>query len=124
MNSNVSKQAASTFAGLVASLVLAACGGSMPPPSERLGSAEAAARTAHELGADKDPKAALHLKLAEEQIDQAKKLMADSDNKKADLLLQRANADAELAVMLAKEDSARAEAEAAQDKVKNLKSGK
>jgi hypothetical protein len=96
----------------------------MPPPSERLGSAEAAARTAHELGADKDPKAALHLKLAEEQIDQAKKLMADSDNKKADLTLQRANADAELAVMLAKEDSARAEAESAQDKVKNLKSGK
>ena len=96
----------------------------MPPPSERLGSAEAAARTAHELGADKDPKAALHLKLAEEQIDQAKTQMADSDNKTADLTLQRATADAELAVMLAKEDSARAEAEAAQDKVKNLKSGK
>ncbi len=124
MNSNASKRAASTFACIVTSLVLAACGGSMPPPSERLGSAEAAARTAHELGADKDPKAALHLKLAEEQIDQAKKLMADSDNKKADLVLQRANADAELAVMLAKEDSARAEAEAAQEKVKNLKSGK
>jgi uncharacterized protein YqfA (UPF0365 family) len=124
MNTHVSKLTGSTLVGLVAGLVLAACGGSMPPPSERLGSAEAASRTAHELGADKDPKAALHLKLAEEQIDQAKKLMADNDNKKADLTLQRANADAELAVMLAKEDAAKAEAEAAQDKVKNLKTGK
>src|SRR6476620_4653544 len=75
-------------------LFLIACGSSMPPPSDRLSSAEAAARSARELGADKEPKAQLHLKLATEQIDQAKKLMADGDNKRADLILQRANADA------------------------------
>ncbi|MBX3263122.1 MAG: DUF4398 domain-containing protein [Labilithrix sp.] len=109
---------------IAAALVLVACGSSMPPPSDRLASAEAAARSARELGAEREPKAALHLKLASEQIDQAKKLMADGDNKRADLILQRANSDAELSVMLAKENTAKAAAEEAQGKVKNLKAGK
>jgi len=101
-----------------------ACGSSLPPPSDRLASAEAAARSARELGAEKEPKAALHLKLASEQIDQAKKLMTDGDNKRADLVLQRAGSDAELSVMLAKESNAKADAERAQDRVKQIKSGK
>ncbi|MBX3209965.1 MAG: DUF4398 domain-containing protein [Labilithrix sp.] len=109
---------------IAAALVLAACGSSLPPPSDRLASAEAAARSARELGADKEPKAQLHLKLASEQIDQAKKLMADGDNKRADLILQRANSDAELSVMLAKQNTAKASADEAQGKVKNLKAGK
>jgi len=109
---------------IVAALLLVACGSSLPPPSDRLASAEAAARSAHELGADREPKAQLHLKLASEQIDQAKKLMADGDNKRADLILQRANSDAELAVMLAKENTAKGDAEKAQEKVKNIKAGK
>ena len=103
---------------------LSACGSSMPPPTERLTSAEAAARSAKELGADNNPKAQLELRLAQEQIDQAKKLMADGDNKRADLVLQRASADAELAVMLAKESSAKSEADKAQENVKNIKAGK
>lgn len=105
-------------------MFLVACGSSVPPPTDRLASAEAAARSAKELGADNNPKAQLELKLATEQIDQAKKLMADGDNKRADLILQRANADAELAVMLAKEANAKAEAEKAQENVKNIKAGK
>jgi hypothetical protein len=113
---------------LVAALAMAAmavaCGSSMPPPSDRLASAEAAARSARELGADREPKAQLHLKLASEQIDQAKKLMADGDNRRADLVLQRANSDAELAVMIAKETTAKSEADKASEKVKNIKSGK
>ncbi|HEY8074566.1 MAG TPA: DUF4398 domain-containing protein [Labilithrix sp.] len=103
---------------------MAACGSSFPPPSDRLATAEAAARSARELGADREPKAQLHLKLADEQIDQAKGLMKDGDNKRADLVLQRAGADAELSVMLAKENNARQEADKAQDKVKALKAGK
>jgi hypothetical protein len=113
------------LAGLTLStLLLIACGSSFPPPSDRMASAEAAARSARELGAEKEPKAALHLKLASEQIDQAKKLMADGDNKRADLVLQRAGSDAELSVMLAKESSAKADAERAQERVKQVKSGK
>jgi len=113
------------FAGssLIA-LFLVACGSSIPPPSDKLASAEAASRSARELGADREPKAALHLKLAQEQIDQAKKLMADGDNKRADLVLQRANSDAELSVMLAKENSAKSESDKAQERVKNIKAGK
>lgn len=102
----------------------AGCGGSIPPPSDRLASAEAASRSAEELGASKDPKGALHLKYAQEQIEQAKKLMNDGDNKRADLILQRAHSDAELAVMLAKEKTAATEAAKAKERVNALKSGK
>ena len=96
----------------------------MPPPSDKLATAEAASRSARELGADREPKAALHLKLAQEQIDQAKKLMADGDNRRADLVLQRASSDAELSVMLAKENNASGEAQKAKEKVNQMKSGK
>ncbi len=40
--------------------------------------------------------------------------MADGDNKRADLILQRANSDAELSVMLAKENTAKTAADEAQ----------
>ena len=108
----------------VLAVMVAACGGSIPPPNERLTSAEAAARGARELGADRDPRAALHLKYARDQIDHAKTLMASGDNVNADRVLQRANADAELSVMLAKEVSAKADADKAQDRVKSLKGGR
>lgn len=103
---------------------LVGCGGSLPPPSDRLATAEAASRSARELGADREPKAALHMKLAQEQIEQAKRLMADGDNRRADLVLQRASSDAELSVMLAKENNASGEAQKAKEKVTQMKSGK
>lgn len=111
------------LAGAAGALLLA-CGGSAPPPSDRLASAEAASRSARELGAEKEPKAAYHLQLADEQVAQAKKLMADGDNKRADMVLQRAGADAELAVMMAKEATARAEAAKAQEHLTNVQAGK
>jgi hypothetical protein len=117
-------QVAALTAFLLSSFAFVACGGSIPPPSDKMASAEAASRSARELGADKDPKAALHLRLAQEQIDQAKKLMADGDNRRADLVLQRASSDAELSVMLAKETSATTEATKAKDKVNAMKAGK
>lgn len=116
--------ATSSIVAAAFALSSTACGSSLPPPSDRLATAEAAARSARELGADREPKAALHLKLAQEQIDSAKKLMGDGDNKRADLVLQRAGADAELAVMLAKENNAKAEADRAHEKLKSVKGGK
>ncbi len=112
--------------GLVAFMAAGAvaCGGSYPPPSERLATSEAAARSAQEMGAPKDPKAALYLKYATEQIDQAKALIAAGDNKRAAEILARASADAELALQLAKEQSTRAEANEAIEKLKALKGGK
>ncbi len=110
--------------GSVAVVTAVGCGGSFPPPSEKLSSAEAASRSARELGAEKDPKAALYLKYANEQIDTAKSLIAAGENRRAQEILDRANADAELAVQLAKENSTRAEANEAIEKVKALKAGK
>ena len=86
------------------------CGASAAPPVERLASTDAAVRSARELGALSDPQAALHLKLADEQVARARQLMHDGDNKHADLLLQRARSDAELAVMLTKERAAETDA--------------
>jgi hypothetical protein len=93
----------------------AACGGSYPQPTERLASTEAAIRSAKELGAQNDPQAALHVKLADEQVNTAKQLIRDDENKRADLVLQRASSDAELAVMLTKERAAKSAAEKAHE---------
>lgn len=69
--------------------------------------AQAAERSAKELGANKVPAAQLSLKLAQEQIAEAKKAMADDENKRADSLLIRAKADAELAVAQTREQNAK-----------------
>jgi hypothetical protein len=100
-------------------LALAAgCGSSIPPPNERLSSSEGAVRGAQEVGAPSVPRAALHLKLAQEQVDRAKALMQDGRNQDADLVLMRAQVDAELAIALARESSTRREAQQLSDKVK------
>ncbi len=109
---------------LVLPLLLGACAATMAPPAERLATAEAAARGAKELGAEKDPKAALHLKLAQEQIDQARTLMKEEQNVRADHVLQRAHADAELSLALAKEATVNDETAKAKEKLKAVKGGK
>lgn len=106
----------------LAAVSLFACG-SYPAPNDKMAQTVAAARSADELGARKNAQAELHLKLAQEQLADAKKLMADGENKRAEMVLMRANADAELAVMLAREASMRAEANKAQDDLRALKKG-
>lgn len=101
-----------------------ACGGSYPPPNERMATSESAVRGAQEVGAQNDPKAALYLKLAQEEIDKAKGLVRDGENKKAEMLLLRADADAELALAVARQTNTRQEAQAAQEQVKSLRQGK
>ena len=91
------------------------CAGSYPPPTQQMADVEAANRSASELGAQNDPKAQLHLKLAEEQLLQAKTAMEKEDNKGAESLLMRAKADAELAVALTRQDNATNEAGKAVD---------
>jgi len=103
---------------------LTACGASVPPPTDRMASAEAATRSARELGAANEPRAALHVKLAEEQIGEARALIKKDDNKRADLVLQRASADAELAVGLVKEQTATAAAAKAKEAVSTQKGGR
>lgn len=76
---------------------------SSPAPVEQLASAEASVRAARELGAASVPRAELHLKLAQQQVTQARQLSADGENEQASVLLTRARADAELAVSLTRE---------------------
>ena len=101
-------------------LVGSACA-SVPPPTEKMTTAEAAIRGASELGAPKVPRAGLHLQLAQEQVDKAKRLMQDGYHAKAGLALQRAQADAELAIAISKENTAIEEAKEAQATVQKLR---
>jgi len=85
-----------------------------------MASAEASLRAAHEVGADRVPEAQLHVKLAEEQITKAKKLISSGDNRRADLMLQRANSDAELGIALAREEVTRDQAQRILEQTRGL----
>jgi len=78
-------------------------------------------RAAEVGGAPDNPKAALHLKYARDQIAEAKKLIEEDENETAGALLDRADVDAELALSLARVENARVEATAALDEVKELR---
>jgi hypothetical protein len=101
--------------------LLAGCGASYPEPKEAEIQTEAAVRGAQEVGADKDPQATLHLRYANDQITQAKQLIASGDNHRAEMVLMRAKADAELALMLARVRSEKADAQKAQDEVAEMR---
>lgn len=74
-----------------------------PAPGDQIASSLAAVRGAEEAGALNVPEAALHLKLAQEEIEQAKRLMQGNENEKAQDRALRAGNDAELAVAIARE---------------------
>jgi hypothetical protein len=113
---------------MAAPIALGACGASFPPPAQRLADAESAQRSARELGATRLPQAQLSLKLADDQIGLAKKAMADGDNERADSLLIRAKADAELAIARSREKGAavatqEAVEDSAEQKARNVGQG-
>jgi hypothetical protein len=101
---------------------LVACA-STPAPHEREASSEASIRAANEVGAAQVPQAALHLKLAQEQLEKAKAQMKDGDNNDAAYTLLRAQADAELALSLARENKTRTEAQQVIDRARAFRSG-
>lgn len=78
-------------------------------------------RAAEEAGAAKVPQASLHLQLAKEELELAKKLTAKGDKEEAASMLLRAEADAELAVALSHGDKEKAEALAAIERVRLLR---
>ncbi|MDB5215299.1 MAG: hypothetical protein JWO86_3226 [Myxococcaceae bacterium] len=92
-----------------AALVVSGCGASFPVPTQKLADAESASRSARELGADKKTAAQLNLKLADDEIEQAKVQMKEGNNQRAEYILLRAKADAELALALSRETDAKVE---------------
>jgi hypothetical protein len=104
----------------VAALLLGGCG-SGAIPQEQLTAAQASAKGAEVSGAPEDPRANLHLKLANEQIEKAKALIADGENEEAARLIDRAQADADLALVLAKEARAKKDVAEAKEQIEELK---
>jgi hypothetical protein len=98
--------------------LLVACA-SFPVPTQRMADAESAHRSAMEVGASAQPAAELHVKLAEEQMAQAKVRINNGDNKGADSLLIRSKADSELALALTREQDARVATQRAVDQSKS-----
>jgi Domain of unknown function (DUF4398) len=79
-----------------------------------------AIRAAEEVGAAHSPEAALHLELAKEQFENARKLTKPDDRPASTRLLLRARADADLSLALTRENSSKLEAQAALERVKTL----
>lgn len=97
--------------------IVSACASSPPMRTEQ---STSGIRAAEEVGAAKVPQAALHLQLAKEELERARKLAADGDREQGASMLLRAQADAELALALSRENTERAEANAAVTSVRKL----
>ena len=107
------------LAVVVATTALVAGCASAPPL--RTEASTSGIRAAEEAGAAKVPQASLHLQLAREELDSAKKLAARGEKDKAVSMLLRAEVDAELAVVLSHADNEKSEALAAIERVRQLR---
>jgi hypothetical protein len=99
---------------------LAACGGAQLNQN-RVTEVQAAMRAAEEVGANDQPKASLHLQLARDEVEAAKRLADDGDEENANLLLNRAETDAQLALQLARTEQEQEKAREAWAKIQELK---
>lgn len=106
---------------LLAPLTLAACGGTAASTA-RMSATQAAIRSAGEVGAEHDPTAALHLQYAREQFTQAERLSSGGEGAHAERVLQRSQADAELALALARRSTAVASATQATGQARDARS--
>jgi hypothetical protein len=110
------------FAGTLAlSALLVGCGGSALPPA-KVTDAQASITAAAAVGAESNPQAALHLKMARDQLQQAQGLLADGKEREARLVLERAQADADVAMILTREAQAAANVKKAQAEIEALQS--
>jgi hypothetical protein len=115
----------STFtSGAALGLLLAlGCGGGSSLPPARVTETQSAISAAEAVGATNNPRAALHLKLARDQMKGAESLIREGDEDEAKLMLDRARVDAELALVLTRGAEQRAEAMKALEQVRNLEAG-
>lgn len=93
-------------------ITIPACA-SYPPPTDAVAGALASMRGAEELGAAQVPQASLQLQLAAEEVNRAKRLMADKKHQRAHYMAVRAANDAELAIALTREAQAQKAAQQA-----------
>jgi len=89
-------------------------------PTLRTESSTSAIRVAEEVGATAVPRASLHLQLAKEELDRARVLSEKGESDEAASQLLRAEVDAELAILLSKEQAEKSEATQAMERVRQL----
>lgn len=111
-----------TFAVCIAAAQLGC--GSATLPQARVVETQSEIKAAETVGASQHPKAALHLKLAREGLAAADELARDGDEEAANLALQRAKVDAQLAVALVQEQEAAQKAHTAQQRIVELQTKK
>lgn len=97
-----------------------ACATVTEPPLETLVRSQATVRAAEEIGAGQSPRAAFHLRLAKEQLADAKRMMNAGKNAEAQVMLQKAMADAELSMALTKQLIAMRQAERVKQEIASL----
>lgn len=115
----VSKIGVMTIAvAFTATAFVAGCATNAPLRTESTTSGISAAE---ESGAAKIPQASLLLHLAKEELELARELAAQGKKKEAASMLLRAEADAELALVLSREDAQKVEAQAALERVRKLR---
>lgn len=102
-----------------AALALGGCSTTHTMPAN-YAPAQTAIGAADAVGAHNEPRAALHLKMARDAVAQAQAFSRQGDEHEAELTLERARTDAELALMVTREASARREADTAKREVQSL----
>ncbi len=103
-------------------LSVVACGsGSLP--AAKVADTQSSISAAAAVGADQNPQAALHLKMARDQLKQAQDLGNRDKGAEAKLVLERATVDAEVAMMITREAEASANVKKTQADVAALKNG-
>jgi len=102
---------------VVATAILAGCAS----PPLRTEKSTSGIRAAEEAGAAKVPQASLHLQLAKEELELARAMTKKGDKEEGRTMLMRAEADAELAVVLSRGDAEKSEAMAAVERVRQLR---
>jgi uncharacterized protein YqfA (UPF0365 family) len=107
---------------VVVGILAASCVGA-PPPHDKVASSEAAVRSAQELGGREVPQAGVYLELAQNELERGKALMRSGNNREAAAELDKARADAEVALALAKESKTRVAAQQAKARAQALRAG-
>lgn len=109
----------SMVGGVLFAAAVAGCAGS---PALRTETSSSAIRAAEEVGADDIPRASFHLEAARDELARANDLSEAGKEDEAKSLLMRAEADAELAILLSREDNEKKEAALAMERVRQLQS--
>ena len=90
----------------------------------RLDASAPGIHTAEALGIADVPQASVHMKLARKQLKLAEEIAENDEWAQAEMMLFRAKADAELALLLFHEDAEKSETRAAVERVRQLREDK